>query len=117
MLGLSPETVAETLVHLNVDTPEVTYRASGNAAFDMSGLFTTFVSNGALPVAVVLRDSAGTEMLQSMARHFCVMIVLPEGEMNISNDILMLFDPDYVIRLVSEDTPGLYDTSGAMIVP
>ena len=43
--------------------------------------------------------------------------VLPEGEMNISNDILMLFDPDYVIRLVSEDTPGLYDTSGAMIVP
>lgn len=117
MLGLAPESVNETLVHLRVDTPEVTYRASGNAAFDMTGLFTTFVSDGALPVAVVLRDSAGTEMLESMARHFCVMIVLPEGEMNISNDILMLFDPDYVIRLVSEDTPGLYDTSGAMIVP
>ena len=117
LLGFAPETVSETLVHLKVDTPEVTYRVSGDGALDMTGLFTTFVSDGTLPVAVVLRDSAGTEMLESMARHFCVMIVLPEGEMNISSDILMLFDPDYVIRLVSENNPGLYDTSGSIIIP
>jgi hypothetical protein len=117
MLGLAPETISETLIHLKLDTPEVDYRASGDGSFDIKGAFTTIVSDGSLPVAIVIRDQAGTEMLESMAQHFRVMIVLPEGEVNISNDILTLFDPDYVIRLAGEDSPGLYDMGTAAMLP
>lgn len=109
MMGLSPETLSETLIHLKLDTPEVAYVTDGGT-FDLTKAFTTVVSDASLPVAIVIRDQVGTEMLESMARHFRVMIVLPEGEVNLSDDILTLFDPDYVIRLASEASPGLYDT-------
>jgi len=113
-LGFAPETVSEMQTHLKPDTPEVVYV---NGAVDLSGAYTTLVSDGALPVAIVIRDQAGSEMLESMARHFRVMIVLPEGEVNIGNDILTLFDPDYVIRLASESNPGLFDMTSAAMIP
>ncbi len=117
MMGLAPETISETMIHLKVDTPEVAYVSAGGNALDLTGAFTTVVSDGDLPVAIVIRDQAGTEMLESMARHFRVMIVLPEGEVNIGDDILTLFDPDYVIRLASESSPGLYDMGVEAMIP
>ncbi len=110
MLGFESKHVSELQTHLKLHTPEVSYVANGGEVVDLTGAYTTMVADGSLPVAIVLRDSAGTEMLESMARHFCVMIVLPEGEVEISQDILTLFEPDYVIRLAGENTPGLYDT-------
>ena len=116
-LGFDSENISETLIHLKLDAPEVSYLGNGNSEMDLTGAFTTMVSNGSLPVAVVLRDEVGSEMLESMARHFRVMIVLPVGETKISSDILMLFEPDYIIRLASETNPGLYDAVPNIISP
>jgi hypothetical protein len=40
------------------------------------------------------------------------MIVLPEGETEISDEMMLLFEPDYVIRLADEAASGLYDLKG-----
>ena len=117
MLGFAPESVSETVTRLNLETPEVSFAVGGNGEIDLRGSFTTVVSNASLPVAVVIRDHLGTEMLESLSRHFRVMIVLPEGEVNISSDILTLFDPDYVIRLAGETSPGLYDMGIELAIP
>ena len=112
-LGFSPSAVSETQVRLHLNQSDIRYSIKGNAEGDFSGAFTTMVADNSLPIAIVLRDSAGTAMLESMAQHFRVMIVLPEGETEISAQTLMLFEPDYVIRLAAETSPGLYDMKGA----
>ena len=117
MLGFAPESVSETLIRLNLETPEVSLAVGGKGEVDMKGGFTTVVSNASLPVAVVIRDRMGTDMLKSLSQHFRVMIVLPEGEVNIGSDILTLFDPDYVIRLAGESAPGLYDIATELTLP
>lgn len=109
MLGFDPSTISETYVNLQLATPEVSYFLNDDETADLSDSFTTMVADSTLPVAIVLRDSAGTEMLESMSKHFRVMIVLPEGETEISDQLLVLFEPDYVIRIAGETTPGLYD--------
>jgi len=109
MLGFDASQITENNVHLVLLNDRATYEQSGTDSPDLKGAFATMVLDNTLPVAIVLRDEAGTEMLESMAQHFRVMIVLPEGETEISDQTLMLFDPDYVIRLSSETTPGLYD--------
>jgi hypothetical protein len=78
----------------------------------MTGAFTTMVADSTLPIAIVIRDHLGTEMLESMAQHFRLMIVLPEGETEISDEMMLLFEPDYVIRLADEAASGLYDLKG-----
>ena len=117
MLGFAPESVSETLIRLNLETPEVSLAVGGKGEVDMKGGFTTVLSNASLPVAVVIRDRMGTDMLKSLSQHFRVMIVLPEGEVNIGSDILTLFDPDYVIRLAGESAPGLYDIATELTLP
>lgn len=108
-LGFEADQITENTVHLMPLNDRVSYEQSGTDNFDLKGAFATMVLDSTLPVAIVLRDEAGTEMLESMASHFRVMIVMPEGETEIDDQTLMLFDPDYVIRLSSENTPGLYD--------
>ena len=109
LLGFDSSAITETNIHLILNTNVVFYDQSGTGQTDLTGAFATQVGNYTLPVVIVLRDEAGTEMLESLAQHFRVMIVLPEGETEISDQTLMLFEPDYVIRLSSETTPGLYD--------
>ncbi len=109
MLGLAPTDISETLVHLRLNSSKVSYDQSGSNEVDLSDTFFTMVSDYSLPIAIVIRDEAGTEMLESMAQHFRIMIVLAEGETEIDDQTLTLFEPDYIIRLSGEATPGLYD--------
>ena len=109
LLGFDESAVSETFVHLHLYNPKVSYEQRGSAEVDMTDFFTTMVADGKLPIAIVIRDSAGTEMLEAMAQHFRLMIVLPEGVTEISDEMLMLFEPDYVIRLADETASGLYD--------
>ena len=112
LLGFEEGEITETLSHLHLYNPKVSYEQRGNSEVDMTGAFTTMVADSTLPIAIVIRDSLGTEMLESMAQHFRLMIVLPEGETEISDDMMLLFEPDYVIRLADEAASGLYDLEG-----
>jgi hypothetical protein len=112
MLGFEEGEITETLPHLHLYNPKVSYEQRGNSEVDMTGAFTTMVADSKLPIAIVIRDHLGTEMLESMAQHFRLMIVLPEGETEISDEMMLLFEPDYVIRLADEAASGLYDLKG-----
>ena len=109
MLGFEPSDISETLVHLHLNSPQVSYSQNSSDELDLSEDFLTMIADPTLPIAIVIRDKAGTEMLESMAQHFRIMIVLAEGETEISDQTLKLFEPDYIIRLSGEATPGLYD--------
>ena len=105
-LGFDAVSVSETLVRMRLTSSALRYERINSGG---DGSFATFVADSSLPVAVVLYDEEGSLMLSSMAQNFRVMIALPMGKTEVSEQLLTLFQPDYVIRLSSERTPGLYD--------
>lgn len=55
-----------------------------------------------LPIAIVMRDAYGTQLLPYLAEHFSLAYVLAEGDLSVDDALLGEIKPDYVIRLTSE---------------
>lgn len=109
-LGLETSAYTETVDRLVLNASLVNY---DRMAADTNGSYATVTVNDSLPVAIVIYSGEDARsMLDFLARYFRMMIVLPEGETRISDQMLTLFCPDYIIRLSSEQTPGLYDWNG-----
>ncbi len=99
-LGLDGAVISEKYLTLEqAFEKRARFEYSGDGAFDITRAFISYVDDDTLPVAIVIRDEYGTEMLENMADHFSKMIVLREGEFTISDELISEIKPDYIITI------------------
>lgn len=99
-LGLDGAVISEKYLTLEQAFEQrARFEYSGEGAFDITRAFISYVDDDTLPVAIVMRDEYGTEMLENMADHFSKMIVLREGEFTLSNELISEIKPDYIITI------------------
>ena len=99
-LGLDGAVISEKYLTLErAFEPQARFEHSGDGAFDITRAFISYVDDDTLPVAIVMRDEYGTEMLENMAEHFSKMIVLREGEFTLSDELISEIKPDYIITI------------------
>ncbi len=100
-LGLDGAVISETYLTIKPDfESRARYAQSGDGdAFNITQAFISYVDDPTLPVAIVTRDAYGTEMLANMSEHFSKMMVLGEGEFNISDEMIAEIKPDYIITI------------------
>ncbi|MGI6167381.1 MAG: alginate O-acetyltransferase AlgX-related protein [Eubacteriales bacterium] len=101
-LGIDGAVISESYLAMTPN-PEiykgVQYAYSGEGGFDIRRAFITYGSDSSLPVAVIMRDAYGTEMLENLAVHFSKMIVLAEGQFSIGDELIAGQKPDYIITI------------------
>lgn len=99
-LGLDGAVISEKYLTLEQAYEQrARFEHSGDGAFDITRAFISYVDDDTLPVAIVMRDEYGTEMLENMADHFSKMIVLREGEFTLSDELISEIKPDYIITI------------------
>ena len=99
-LGLDGAVISEKYLTLEqAFESRARFEHSGDGAFDITRAFISYVDDDTLPVAIVMRDEYGTEMLENMADHFSKMIVLREGEFTLSDELIAEIKPDYIITI------------------
>ncbi len=101
-LGIDGAVISESYLEMT-PSPEiykgVQYAYSGEGGFDIKRAFITYGSDSSLPVAVIMRDAYGTEMLENLAMHFSKMIVLAEGQFSVGDELIAGQKPDYIITI------------------
>ena len=99
-LGLDGAVISEKYLTLEqAFESRARFEHSGDGVFDITRAFISYVDDDTLPVAIVMRDEYGTEMLENMADHFSKMIVLREGEFTLSDELISEIKPDYIITI------------------
>ena len=99
-LGLDGAVISESYLTLQRSfQPQARFEHSGDGVFDLTQAFISYTDDRDLPVAIVVRDEYGTEMLENIAEHFSKMIVLREGEFTVSDELIAEIKPDYIINI------------------
>lgn len=99
-LGLDGAVISESYLTLQRSfQPQARFEHSGDGVLDLTQAFISYTDNRDLPVAIVVRDEYGTEMLENIAEHFSKMIVLREGEFTVSDELIAEIKPDYIINI------------------
>ncbi len=99
-LGLDGAVISENYLTLQRSfQPQARFEHSGDNAFDITQAFISYTDDSSLPVAIVMRDEFGTEMLENIAEHFSKMIVLREGDFAVGDELIAEIKPDYIINI------------------
>ena len=99
-LGLDGAVISESYLTLQRSfQPQARFEHSGDGVLDLTQAFISYTDDRDLPVAIVVRDEYGTEMLENIAEHFSKMIVLREGEFTVSDELIAEIKPDYIINI------------------
>lgn len=98
-LGLDAAVISESVLTLNREFELHARFEQSNDTLDKTMAFISYTDDSTLPVAIVLRDAYGTEMLETLAEHFSKMIVLREGEYTVSDELIAEIKPDYIITV------------------
>lgn len=99
-LGLDGAVISERYLTLQRSfQPQARFEHSGSGHLDLTQAFISYTDDSSLPVAIVVRDEYGTEMLENIAEHFSKMIVLRENELTISDELIAEIKPDYIINI------------------
>ena len=99
-LGLDGAVISENYLTLQRSfQPQARFEHSGDSAFDITQAFISYTDDSTLPVAIVMRDEFGTEMLENIAEHFSKMIVLREGDFAVGDELISEIRPDYIINI------------------
>jgi hypothetical protein len=108
-LGIDGAVISEPYLEMKL-SPEfsegVHYAYSGDGGFDIRRAFISYGGDSSLPVAVIMRDAFGTEMLENLAVHFSKMIVLAEGQFSVGDELIAGQQPDYIITIRSNGEIG-----------
>ena len=109
-LGLDGAVISEKYLTLEqAFEKRARFEHSGDGVFDITRAFISYVDDDTLPVAIVMRDEYGTEMLENMADHFSKMIVLREGEFTLSDELISEIKPDYIITIRCNNCCSYYN--------
>ena len=99
-LGLDGAVISENYLTLQRSfETKARFEHSGDGAFDITQAFISYTDDPTLPVAIVMRDEFGTEMLENIAEHFSKMIVLREGDFAVGDELIAEIKPDYIINI------------------
>ncbi len=99
-LGLDGAVITERYLTLQRSfQPQARFEHSGEGMLDLTQAFISYTDDRELPVAIVVRDEYGTEMLENIAEHFSKMIVLREGDFSVSDELIAEIKPDYIINI------------------
>ncbi len=102
-LGLDGASITERVTVLTPTQTNLTVTdADGDALTDAREACIYTQRDESLPVAVVLRDAYGTQLLPYLAEHFSYVYVMAEGDLTCSDTLLQEIRPDYVFHLTSE---------------
>ena len=100
-LGFDPSEVLESSYRINVES-QAEYVQSYLDEFDATRRYVTHNYKTGLPSAIIIRDAGMEKVLELMADHFSTMYVLDVGSDDISESVLSIVYPDYIIYLTNE---------------
>ncbi len=102
-LGLDSASITEQVVALTPKKNGITKTAQDGSSNPQEEELTVYYhTNESLPVALVVRDKAGTPLLDFLAENFSLTYVLAEDDFQITEALLQEIAPDYIFILAGE---------------